>query len=337
MVSTAAGTGTAGNTDGTGTTASFTNPAWCTFYQYDTYLLVSTLFDVRKIVYSTWAVTTLAGGTGTSFADGVGSNAGFNQAIGIAVTSDNIAAIVADQNNHRIRRIELSTATVTTLAGSGTAGAAYGVGTNAQFNGPLGNALYPIDGSFVLITSTPGNTVLKLDISTATVSLFAGVYLSTGSNSDGTGTGATFNVLGGISFDPSGSYVVCAESGPSSNTIRKLTYPGAVVTTLAGGSASSSTDGTGSSASFNGMIGITIDVYGNYAIVAERDANKLRKIILSTAVVSTFVGTGASGRSDGTASTATLNGPYHVCLSKYDNAAVVAAWNENDIRLVERL
>lgn len=334
MVSTIAGTGSAGNADGTGVSASFTNPSWCTFYQQDTYVLVGTEYNVRKIVYSTGDVTRLAGGSSVSFADGVGTIAQFNRVIGITVTPDNLEAIAIDQYNQRIRRIVLSTAVVTTLAGRAAAGEAYGVGTNAQFNGPIGIALYPVDNSFVLITNSDGNTILKLDISTAAVSLFAGVYGSAGAGSNGIGTLASFNRPAGILFHPTGSYSICAEFGGGSNTIRKLTYPGAVITTFAGSTAGSSVDGTGASATFNSMRGITIDAKGNYAIVAELGANKLRKIVLSTAVVSAFAGSGSSTFADGVAGSAGIYGPHHVCFTDDGNAAVVAVWTENRLRLV---
>ena len=92
MVSTVAGTGSAGNTDGIGTGASFYTPAACTFYQQDKYILVGTYTNIRKIEYSTWTVTTLAGDNSGAFLNGVGTNARFSLARGIVVTSDNSAA-----------------------------------------------------------------------------------------------------------------------------------------------------------------------------------------------------------------------------------------------------
>ena len=331
MVSTVAGTGYFGNTDGTGTEASFYYPIACTFYQQDKYILVTTDSNIRKIEYSTWTITTLAGSNSQTFADGVGSNAGFYYARVIAVTTDNSVAFVSDRDNNRIRRIDISTATVTTLAGNGTRGGTNGVGTNAQFNGPFGLALYPVDNSFLLITNNNAYTVVKLDISTATVSSFAGVY-RTGSSIDGTGSGATFNYPYGISFHPTGSYAVIADYRNSN--IRKITYPGAVVTTMAGSGARGSTDGTGTEATFNIPIGITIDVYGNYAVVGAFSASNLRKVVLSTAVVTTFAGiAGTAGSIDGAANVATFHIPFGVCFSQYDNAVVVTDYDK--LRLLQ--
>ena len=333
MVSTVAGTGSAGYTDGIGTEASFDYPYACSFYQQDKFILVVTNTNIRKIEYSTWTVTTLAGGTIIAYADGVGSNARFNGARGIAVTSDNSVAYVAEQSYHRIRLIDISTATVTTIAGDGTAGGTNGVGTNARFNGPWGLALYPMDNSFLLITNFNSHTVVKLDISTATVSSFAGVY-GTSSSIDGTGSGAKFYRPVGISFYPTGSYAVVTDT--LNRRIRKITYPGAVVTTLAGSLATGTTDGTGIAATFMYTTGITIDVYGNYAVIADFDAMNLRKVVLSTAVVTTFAGiAGTIGSTDGTANVATFNSPIGVCFSQYDNAAVVADYNNNNLRLIQ--
>ena len=59
----------------------------------------------------------------------------------------------ADSNNNLIRRIDLSSGTVTTLAGTaGTTGHADGFGTTATFNKPSGIAM-DAAGSFALVVS----------------------------------------------------------------------------------------------------------------------------------------------------------------------------------------
>jgi hypothetical protein len=332
LVTTVAGSSTGGYTDGIGTAALFSFPSACALYQQDTYVLVGTASNIRKIVYSTWTVTTLAGRTSASFANGVGSNAGFSAVRGITVTTDGSMAYIADYSNHRIRRLNLLTANVTTFAGSGTAGPANGIGTNAQFSNPFGIALHPIDNSIMLVVNTLGRTIVQVRTSNALVSSFAGVYALTGVT-DGPASQARLSSPYGISFHPTGTYVVIVDN--SNYKIRRITYPGAFVTTLAGSSYGYA-DGTGTSAKFGTLGGISIDAYGNYAIVTDMNNNNLRKVVLSTAVVTTFAGIASTGGGrDGAANIATFRGPMGVCFSQYDNAAVVTEFDNNKLRLIQ--
>jgi len=96
---------------------------------------------IRKIT-AAGVVTTLAGSGSAAFADGNGTSASFNQPTGVTVDgSGNV--YVADQNNHRIRKITAD-GVVTTLAGSGSAAFANGNGTSASFYYPTG---VTVDGS----------------------------------------------------------------------------------------------------------------------------------------------------------------------------------------------
>ena len=57
-----------------------------------------------------------------------------------------------DHNNHLIRRIDISTSLVSTLAGTGGVGSADGLGTTASFYGPSSVAMNA-EGTFALIVS----------------------------------------------------------------------------------------------------------------------------------------------------------------------------------------
>ena len=81
-------------------------------------------------------VSTLAGSGSPAFADGVGLAASFSFPDGVVVDSFG-SIFVADSINHRIRKIS-SLGNVTTLAGSGSAAFADGVGITASFNYPCG-------------------------------------------------------------------------------------------------------------------------------------------------------------------------------------------------------
>src|ERR1700744_794747 len=93
---------------------------------------------IRKIA-STGAVSTLAGGSKSGNTNDVGTKALFNGPAGVAVdAAGNV--YVADFTNNLIRKIDAAS-NVTTLAGSGKAGSANGVGTAASFSGPRGVAV----------------------------------------------------------------------------------------------------------------------------------------------------------------------------------------------------
>lgn len=122
---------------------------------------------------------------------------------------------------------------------------------------------------------------------------------------DGTGTAARFLWPGQIAVDAAKNTYV-ADNG--NHRIRKIT-PEGVVTTLAGNGTTTSTDGTGTGASFNRPIAIAIDPSGLNLYVGEFSGNKVRKIVIATGVVTTIAGSGASGNADNATGTlATFNG-----------------------------
>ena len=74
-------------------------------------------------------------------ADGVGDAAEFSYPLGIAISPDGGALFVADFTGHKIRRVEVATGSVTTIAGSGASGDADGVGEASEFFYLISNCL----------------------------------------------------------------------------------------------------------------------------------------------------------------------------------------------------
>ena len=115
VVTTLAGSGTAGSADGTGTAASFNGPSGIAISPKDGHLYVSEWKNhtIRKITLPDGVVTTIAGIAGTSGNDnGSGASATFNQPRGLTFdASGNL--YVADHSNHQIRKI---TFTITGVA-----------------------------------------------------------------------------------------------------------------------------------------------------------------------------------------------------------------------------
>ena len=245
------------------------------------------------------AVTTLAGTAGSSgSADGTGTAATFNQPYDGTVDNGNL--YVTDFGNHLIRKIVISSGVVTTFAGTGSRGSADGTGTAASFNAPGG---ITSDGTNLFVAGINNHIIRKIVISSGVVTTFAGTG-STGS-SDGTGTAASFNFPFGITNDGTNLFVVDAQN----HLIRKIVISSGVVTTFAGTGSRGSADGTGTAASFNAP-GITND--GTNLFVADRRNNTIRKVVISTGVVTTFAGTGSAGSADGTGTAASFNYPQSI-------------------------
>ncbi len=125
-------------------------------------------------------------------------------------------------------------------------------------------------------------------------------FNSLSSNSlDGTGAAARFNGPYGITSDGTNLYV----ADRSNHTIRQVVISTGVVTTLAGTAGTlGTTDGTGATARFNLPSGITTD--GTNLYVTDTGNHTLRKIVISTGVVTTIAGSaGISGIIDATIGT----------------------------------
>ncbi len=159
LVSTFAGNGTLGSADGMGTDATFNNPAFLDFdASNNLYVTDAGNHKVRKITPE-GLVSTLAGSGTLGDADGTGTGASFRNPYGIAATAKGVI-YVADQSNHKIRRISQE-GIVTTIAGSSTQGSAEGTGTEASFNFPFGLTLDKNGNLYV--SDSPNQLIRKMD------------------------------------------------------------------------------------------------------------------------------------------------------------------------------
>jgi hypothetical protein len=201
VVTTLAGTGSSGSSNGTGTSASFNQPSGITTDGTNLFLAEHNNNLIRKIVISTGVVTTLAGTGSSGSANGTGTSASFNNPYGI--TTDGTNLYVSDTYNHLIRKIVISTGVVTTLAGTGSSGSANGTGTSASFYKPY---RITTDGTNLYVGDTFNHLIRKIVISTGVVTTLAGTGSSGTAN--GTGTSASFNNPIGITTDGINLYVV---------------------------------------------------------------------------------------------------------------------------------
>ena len=169
------------------------------------------------------AVGTLAG-TGTSgYQNGPTTSALFNSPNGIAVDPLNGNVIVADTVNYVIRLINITSNSVSTLAGvNGNIGYQDGPTTSALFNSPNGIVVDPSNGNFIVADSA-NNVIRLINITSNNVSTLAGTGIRKAGFLDGPMTSALFYLPAGVAINPLNGNVIISDSG--NNAIR---YSGSI-------------------------------------------------------------------------------------------------------------
>jgi prepilin-type N-terminal cleavage/methylation domain-containing protein len=265
VVSTFAGSGAQGSLDGTGIGAQFYYPESLVLDNSSNLYVTDRANNLIRKITSSGVVSTFAGSGVPGSANGNGTAAQFNAPYGIAIdASGNL--YVADSANNQIRKIT-SSGTVTTLAGSTTAGNTDATGTFAQFSTPYGVAVDNTNNVFV--ADYNNNTIRKIT-QAGVVTTLAGD--GTTGYIDATGIASEFRHPFGITIDSANNMYV---TDRSNYKIREVT-PGGVVTTIAGSSLGS-IDGTGIGAQFYYPQGITVDSNGVIYVV-DQGGHRIRKV-----------------------------------------------------------
>jgi len=259
----------------------------------------------------TLQTSTLAGQPShRGFADGVGtgsdysgvSKALFDQPEGIV--TDGKIAYVADSLNGAIRKIDLATSQVSTVAGPGL-GWGDGAAGTASFYKNAGLAWVPSQN--VIYIAEPGNAdIRKLDLSTDQVTTVTGNHNKAGYQ-DGPLATALFNNPFGILASPDGTKLYIADTG--NNLIRMIDLTAGTVSTLAGHGLGNA-DGIGTAASFAEPNGLAWDPTGQNIYISDFENAAIRELNLATGQVTTVVGMAHTcGGADGPAASATLCDP----------------------------
>jgi sugar lactone lactonase YvrE len=219
-VSTIAGGGTPGTSEGYASAALFADP-FGVAVDADGNTFVTDAGDnnlVRRIA-PTGEVTTIAGGR-EGWRDGVGASAEFDTPSGIALAPDG-TLVLADTGNHAIRRVTPE-GFVTTVAGGLASGLADGTGLAARFDAPLGVAVAG-DGT-IFVADTYNDAIRRIATDGAVTTVAGGAR--TGLR-DGKGTEARFDTPSGIAIDARGTLFV-ADTG--NNVVRRIDAAGTVTT-----------------------------------------------------------------------------------------------------------
>lgn len=280
-------------------------------------------------------VSTLAG-TGVPGFSGDGApsaKAQLNNPYGAARGPDG-ALYVCDIGNHRIRRIT-NDGTITTVAGNGKAGYAGdgGPATAAALNEP-----YEVRfrGDEMFFVEMKNHVLRKVDLRTGTISTLAGTGKPGFSGDDGPATHAQLNQPHAVQFDPTGRFLYVCDIG--NHRLRRIDLSTGVITTFAGdGTKRRAPDGAkiGPDLPLNGPRAIDFDAEGNLWL-ALREGNAVYKLDMKAGTIHHVAGTGKQGftGNGGPAKDATLSGPKGIALGP-DGNVYLADTESHSVRMID--
>jgi sugar lactone lactonase YvrE len=282
-----------GYNDAVGSSAKFKAPTGICISPDGTTLYVADYSGhrIRKIIIATKTVSTLVGDGTSGYVDASGTSAKLSYPSGVCVSSTGTTLYVCDYGNGRIRKIDLSTNSVTTVAGDGNF--AYADNSNgllASFNGPTDLKL--AGDSVLYISDTDNHLIRKVNTQTTQVSTVAGM-VGVGGFQNGSGANAAFRLPKGLALSNDQTTLYVADNG--NHMIRAIDLTNYSATTVAGnGTPGYADNSSAASAMFNSPNGVAV-VPGNNNLlyVADNGNNRLRKIDMSASSVSTIAGTGA--------------------------------------------
>jgi gliding motility-associated-like protein len=272
-----AGSGVAGNKDGIGTAASFSEPWGLTVDSLGVVYVADTKNNKIRKILPDGTVTTLAGTGNFGLTDS--SNplaASFGNPTGVAVdTKGNI--YVGDHLTHLIRKIS-KTGVVTTLAGNKTLypnnfGLVDGLGQSAKFYRPYG---IEVDKDGNVYVADEWNHAIRKVSSLGVVTTLGGN--GTIGQADTISSLATFNYPWDVAVDSTGAVYV---ADGKNFVIRKINTTNNTVSTFAGKvGVSGGADGFALKATFNGATAISLNKENSFMIVGDAYNHLIRKITL---------------------------------------------------------
>ncbi len=294
---------------------------------------------IRKVDALTGIITTFAGNGSAGFTGdgGPATQASIKEPMGVAFDgSGNL--YIADQSNYRVRRVDARTGVISTIAGNG------GYGFDGD-GGPATAATLKIVSSVAIAPSgdvyfvdAGNNRVRKVSVATGVITTVVGSGTYGFSGDGGPATAAAMKLQG---TDPSwlnygsppaiviGSGGVLYISDTYNNRVRMVDGSGTITTLAGNGSPSLSGDGGPAiAAGLSYPTGMTLDNSGNL-LIGDAGNNRVRRIALSSGIITTVAGTtGSFGGDGGPATAARMAHPCGVALNSAGDLFIADAYND---------
>ena len=255
---------------------------------------------------------------------------------------------IADTWNHVVRFLNTSTGNITTYVGSGWVEQANsadpsgdgGPATSAKMTYPTAIAADVVGNLYV--SEYSGSRVRLISKSTNIITTFAGTGVGGFTGDGGPATLAKLNIPSGLAVDTTSGIVYIAES--YNQRVRGVSTNGTIFTKVGLPDQECNTYTCYFIGGFGGDGGLAVQAKLRYPVglaleggkllyIADKANNRIRVVQLSTGVISTFAGSGATGNAGsysgdgGLAVLATLNNPDSVAVDVGGNIWISDTYN----------
>ena len=257
---------------------------------------------------------------------GDGEPANVGQPFGVEFGPDG-GLYICEVENHRIRRLDLATGNLKTIAGTGKAGYSGdgGIALNAQMNEPY-EIRFDRDGN-LFVVEMKNHIVRRIDAKTQVISTVAGNGKQGFGGDGGAATDAQLSSPHSIALDGKNG-VLIADIG--NHRIRRVDLLNGIIETIAG-NGERKQPRHGNLAKGNPMLGPrALFVDGETLWIALREGHSVWTLNLLNGKLSHVSGTGERGFTGdgGDAKSATFNGPKGIAVGPMGHVYVVDTENQ---------
>ncbi|MDE0823617.1 MAG: hypothetical protein OSB07_06560 [Dehalococcoidia bacterium] len=288
---------------------------------------------VRRVDKASGAVTTVAGNgeLGYSGDGGPATEATMQEPYSLQIDQNNGDIYIVDRLNAVVRKVDASSGTITTVAGTGEVGYSGdgGPGNQAMFREP--NDCFLDGKGGLLIADIQDQRIRRLDIANGIVTTVAG-----NGEKERTGDGkpaleASFFGSRAVCLDSKGNMYVAEREG---NGVRKVDTNGVMSTIAGNGERGYEGDGGPAlTATWGSPKALRCDAQDNI-IVVDTENHAIRRIDAVTGIVTTIAGGRLGGEGDGGAATDAAMDRPHGCGIDTDGNIYVADSNNHRVRVV---
>ena len=264
--------------------------------------------------------------------NGPASTTNIGEPFGVEIGPDK-ALYITEVRHHRVRRLDLKTQGLTTVAGCGRRGYSGdgGPALDAELNEPYEVRFDPHGN--MLIVEMKNHIVRKVDARTKTISTIAGIGRQGFAGDGGLASKAMFSQPHSIAIDRQGA-VFIADIG--NHRIRRIDPKTGIIDSIAG-NAKRTPPQDGQVARGNSMLGPrALFIDGETLWIALREGHSIWRMALADGILHHVAGTGQSGYAGdgGPAIDARFNGPKGIAVASNRRVFVTDSGN-NVIRRID--